>query len=284
MSNSNNKFKSITQVLVIVVIVLFILSLLILGLRLGNFLPNGTDILFIEPKDPKLILQDDKKVWDGETDIEIFSISNTNGHGEITVMSGTGDNVIAPGMEGYYKFSFRNIGNIAITSNCNIKIFFEGKNLNIDFNKIPFKVRLKDFNGIYIVGDENNWVSVGQMSEYFDEKTIGKNSYIFYSLEWCWLFESGNDEFDTLLGNMSAEEKISLIVSIEVEAIQHSDFDAEGGIKSSNSDPRTGGNIVPLPYILLNLAIFIILCILIYIEIKKRKAKVTSIDDQVNKN
>lgn len=270
-SSFSNKMKFVVKGLLIALIILFLLSLVVLIIRIGNFLPNGTDILFIEPKDPEFVMEDDKQVWGGETDIEIFSISSTNGAGEVTVLSGTGDSIIAPGMDGYYKFSFKNIGNIAIDYECNIKASFEGKGIEFIEEELPFNIRLKDYNGNYVIGNDNEWESVSKLVEYYDEQTVGKNCYVYYELEWRWAFESGNDELDTLLGNMSAESDIKLIVSISVDAVQSANLDAEGGLGFSTEDPRTGGNIVPVPYILLNLLILIILASLIYIKIMKDK-------------
>lgn len=272
-NNKSNKMKYIITTLFVTLIILFLLSLLVLVLRIGNFLPNGTDILFIEPKDPEFVAVDDKKVWDGETDIEIFSISNVNGEGQVTVESGTGDNIIAPGMEGYYKFSFKNLGNMAIDYKCNISSTFTGNGIDFIEEDIPFKIRLKDYNGNYIIGSETKWESVNKVVEYIDNQTIGKNCYVYYELEWCWPFESGNDKLDTLLGNMSAESDITLVVSIDVEAFQSSNFEAEGGLEFNGSDPRTGGNIVPAPYIILNIIIAIILAALIYLKVTKAKNK-----------
>ena len=271
-NSKNDKSKFIVRTLLIILIILFILSLLILIIRIGNFLPNGTDILFIEPKEPEFVMGDDKQVWDGETDIEIFSISYTNGDGKVTVLSGTGDNVIAPGMDGYYKFSFKNVGNMAIDYDCNIVASFEGENIEFIEEELPFQIRLKDYNGNYVIGNDNEWKSVSKLVEYYDEQTVGKNCYVYYELEWRWPFESGNDELDTLLGNMSAESGIKLVISISVDAVQSDDIDSEGGLKFTGEDPRTGGDIVHIPYIILNLLILIILGVLIYIEYKRRKA------------
>ena len=84
---------------------------------------------------------------------------------------------------------------------------------------------------------------------------------------------------------MSAESDIKLIVSISVDAVQSENLDAEGGLKFTTEDPRTGGNIVPVPYILLNLLILIILAALIYMKImkdKKEKAAETVVETVEN--
>ena len=273
-NNGNKKFSNASlylKSLCIALLVLFFLSLLVLVIRIGDYLPNYTDIIFIEPKEPSLQITDDKKVWEGETEIEIFSISHTNSNNVITVMSGSGDNVIAPGMEGFYKFCFNNVGNMAIDYDCDITVYFTGLNENIDSSVLPFKVRLKDFNGEYVIGGDDEWAPISELANYSDEKTIGKNSYIYYVLEWSWPFESGNDELDTYLGNHTLTNPLKLVVEIDAYAVQSADYDGGGGIPFDTSDPRTGGNIVPVPYIILNIIVFAILAYLIYHELKKNK-------------
>lgn len=282
-NTKNNESKDnkwyIIIVLLIILIFLFILSLLILVIRIGNFLPNGTDIFFIEPKEAEFIVEDDKTIWSDETSIEIFAISKINGEGKMTVLSGTGDNIIAPGMEGNYKFILKNMGNIAIDYSCNIVASLKGKNITIDEKNIPFKIRLKDYQNNYIIGNDNNGDTIGELKKYVDSKTIGKNCYVYYELEWCWPYESGNDEFDTLLGNMSSESQIDFVIDISFKAVQSEKLNASGGIKFNNKDPRTGGNIVPIPYIVLNLLILIILIILIIL--KKRKKDEENEDNSI---
>ena len=273
-NNGNKKFSNASlylKSLCIALLVLFFLSLLVLVIRIGDYLPNYTDIIFIEPKEPSLQITDDKKVWEGETEIEIFSISHTNSNNVITVMSGSGDNVIAPGMEGFYKFCFNNVGNMAIDYDCDITVYFTGLNENIDSSVLPFKVRLKDFNGEYVIGGDDEWAPISELANYSDEKTIGKNSYIYYVLEWSWPFESGNDELDTYLGNHTLTNPLKLVVEIDAYAVQSADYDGGGGIPFDTSDPRTGGDIVPVPYIILNIIVFAILAYLIYHELKKNK-------------
>ncbi len=290
-TNSNevkDKKTYIIKILLILLIILFILSLLILVIRIGNFLPNGTDIIFIEPKEAEFIGEDDKAVWNEEAKIEIFTINSINGEGKMTVCSGRGDNIIAPGMEGYYKFSFKNLGNIAIDYSCSIIASFEGYNIDFNEKDIPFKIRLKDYQNNYIIGDENTWESIDKLINYQDIKTIGKNCYVYYELEWAWPFESGNDEFDTLLGNMSSKSEIEFTIDISVNAVQSEKLNASGGLKYSNNNPRTGGNIVPAPYIILNLWILIILIALIVLEKRKKdkekNEKNIGVDNNSNNN
>lgn len=281
-SNKSSKLNVTVKVLLITVIVLFLLSMVILGIRLGNFLDNGVDIFFIEPKEPGVTFGDDKQLWNGEAGIDIFEINNKNGEGKITVMSGNGDKVIAPGTSGYYKFNFKNIGNIAIDYNCNIKVSFETENFDFPLEDLPIKVKLRDYQGNYIMGSENTWNSIDALKDYSDFKTIGKNSYVYYELEWCWLFDSGNNELDTYLGNMSATSSVRLVIDLSATAVQSNILDAEGGIPLDGYDMRTGGDIVPLPYILLNVLIFIILVTVLIIKYIQRKEESKKVEEFIN--
>lgn len=268
---NGKKKNSLTTVLLIILLLLFLLSVIILAIRIGDFLPNGSDIIFIEPKEPEMIVEDDKKVWEGKTDIDIFSASYVNGKGEATVVSSNGDKIVAPGTDGFYKFSFKNIGNMAIDYKCTVTLSFEAKGAQFDIEDLPIMVRMKDYQGNYIIGDGEKWEPVSVLETYTDGHTIGKNSYIYYTIEWCWPYESGNDRLDTLLGNLSANESVVLTLKIDAYGEQSDDPDAIGGLQSGTDDPRQGGDIVPAPYIILNVIILLIIAGLIVIEYIKRK-------------
>ena len=52
---NSKKKNSLTTVLLIILLLLFLLSVIILAIRIGDFLPNGSDIIFIEPKETEMI-------------------------------------------------------------------------------------------------------------------------------------------------------------------------------------------------------------------------------------
>lgn len=267
--NESKKSSTIVKVLFIILLILFLLSLLVLALRIGDFLPNGVDIFFIEPKEPEVTFGDDKVLWSGDAEIDIFYIEHKNDQGVVTVVSGSGDKVIAPGTKGYYKFNFKNVGNIAVDYNCSINVSFDTTGI-VGINDLPITVRLKDYEGKYLIGSENKWEKISEVQKFTDSAIIGKNSYVFYEFEWCWAFESGNDELDTLLGNISSNGMAKLVVDLSATAVQSEDYEAIGGLQIDPNDPRTGGNIVPVPYIVLNLLILILLIILLILKKKQR--------------
>lgn len=263
----------IIKALIGLLLFLFLISALLLVIRLGDFLPNNVDIYFIEPKNPEFVMGDDEIVWEEDTQLNIFEISSSNNEGKVTVMSGTGDKIIAPGMEGRYEFRFQNTGNIAIDYNCTVKVLFTCSNDSVDTSVLPIEVRMKDFNGEYLIGSEDEWAKPNEINKYEDAYTIGKNSYVYYVFEWRWLFEGGNDELDTFLGNLSDGTTTSLCVDFFAYARQNVDYNAKGGIPANDNKVLTGGDIVPLPYILLNVLILIVVVILIVLELLQNKKK-----------
>lgn len=269
-NNKSKKTNFIIKVLLILLIVLFLLSLVILALRLTDALPNGIDIFFIEPKEPGVTFGDDKVLWSGDSEIEIFSVEHKNGEGVVTVVSGTGDKVIAPGTKGFYKFNFKNIGNIAVEYDCNIVVSFETTGI-VGIDDLPIKVRLKNYEGQYLIGSETTWEKIASIKQFSDAAVIGKNCYVFYEFEWCWDFESGDDTLDTLLGNISGNGEAKLVIDLSATATQCEDYEAVGGLKIESLDSRTGGNIVPAPYIILNLLILIILVVLLILKKKQKE-------------
>ncbi len=281
-NKKRNKLGLIIKILVIILLLLLLLSLAVLLIRLADFLPNDRDIIFIEPKNPSSTVYDDEVVWDTNTDINIFRTKEVNESGQIVVESSNGDKIIAPGMEGSYRFYVKNTGNIALDTKTVLGVEFIAENLDYDYEKLPIEIRFVNYQGKDLTG--NGWVSVDEVDTCIDELTLGKNRYVYYTLEWRWLFETGDDELDTLLGNLSVNSKVELTVNIAVSATQAEDYDAEGGLDSGLDDPRTGGDLVPAPYIALNVLILLIIIALIVLEVIKRKKKSKETAENVEKN
>ncbi len=277
-----NKLGLIIKILVIILLLLLLLSLGILLIRIADFLPNDRDIIFIEPKLPDVEVSDDEVIWETNTDINIFRTREVNESGQVVVESSNGENIIAPGMEGSYRFYIKNKGNIALDSKTVLGVEFIAENLDYDYSKLPIEIRFVNYQGKDLTG--KGWVSVDEVDTCIDELTLGKNRYVYYTLEWRWLFETGDDAFDTLLGNLSVDSKVELTVNIAVSATQSDDYDADGGLDSGLDDPRTGGDLVPAPYIALNILILLIIIALIILEIIKRKKKSKELEENLSEN
>ena len=273
------KVNTSVKILTIILFLLVILSLSVLLVRIGNILPNNVDIFFIEPKVESTEISDEDQIWGMDTQIDIFSISYSNEKGEIIVESSGGEKIIAPGMSGNYKFQIKNMGNIAVDTKTIVRAEFRVENL--EYTTLPILLRLTDYEGNNL--SNNGWVSVDKFEDCVSELTIGKNSYIYYTLDWRWDFESGDDEFDTLLGNLSVDSVVELHINIVSSATQCENYEAEGGLTLNEDEPRTGGNLVPAPYIVLNLIILIIIIILISLQVSKTKKQSQKIKDFVKK-
>ena len=53
-----------------------------------------------------------------------------------------------------------------------------------------------------------------------------------YIFSWQWPYESGNDEFDTMLGNLAVDEDVTL--TIEINAVAMADEYADGGFATGD--------------------------------------------------
>ena len=275
-----NKLGLIIKILVIILLLLLLLSLGILLIRIADFLPNDRDIIFIEPKLPDVEVSDDEVIWETNKEVNIFRTKEVNESGQVVVESSNGDKIIAPGMEGSYRFYIKNKGNIALNSKTVLGVEFIAENLDYDYSKLPIEIRFVNYQGKDLTG--KGWVSVDEVDTCIDELTLGKNRYAYYTLEWRWLFETGDDDFDTLLGDLSVDSKVELTVNIAVSATQAADYDADGGLDSGLDDPRTGGDLVPAPYIALNILILLIIIALIILEIIKRKKQSKELEENLS--
>ena len=98
----------------IAVIALLFVTIGVVALRIGNSLPDGTDIYFITPKHPDFDINDSENAWQTNQKVSIFSSSYENGQNVTTVLSQNGDDIIAPGTVSIYKFCMYNNGNVAM--------------------------------------------------------------------------------------------------------------------------------------------------------------------------
>ena len=99
-----------------------------------------------------------------------------------------------------------------------------------DYN-FPLKVRLYDDKGLYLIGSEAEYVQVQKAAIAQHPGLLGANSYQTFTLELYWEFEGGNDELDTLYGDLSAQKGVNLTLKINTYAEEHIDPTAQGGNK-----------------------------------------------------
>ena len=213
---------------------------------------------------PGFEVYDDNTVWSTNTDIEIFRISYENGEQKITVNSSDGDKLIAPGTENSYVFKLKNTGNVPLKYSVQINAKIEPAGITI-----PVTARLSRHDGKWITGNGTNaYVNAPNLDLAEDEATIGVGKFTYYTLDWQWPFETGNDERDTLLGNMAVDEDLTFTIEI----ITHAEFDGVGediGILP----PQTGDNSRLALWLTIAMSSLVIIVVLIIID---RRAKRTN--------
>lgn len=162
---------------------------------------------------PKLESRDEELVWSTETQVELFRAEYANEEGVITVQSANGEKVIAPGTENSYTFKLKNTGSAPLEYTVDVSAFFTAAN-----EAIPMTARLSRYDGKWIVGDGDSFIPVAQLGQIEDSATLGAGKFTYYTLDWCWPFESGDDARDTALGAVTATQDLSFTLVIETTA------------------------------------------------------------------
>lgn len=220
------------MLMVNIVFVLLLITLGIVALRVGNYLPENTDILFIVGKNPNVEVSDqDETSWKTGQQVNIFQSTSANEQGEITVASQDGTKVIAPGTQTTYQFTMCNSGNMAVHYETDLDFTLKVGNEKQESYQFPLLVRLSNASGVYLIGGEDEWVNVADATLSRYVSVLGASSYETFTLELLWQFEGGNDELDTLYGDLSAEKGVTLILGINTYAEEHIEPDAQGGTR-----------------------------------------------------
>ena len=133
-----------------------------------------------------------------------------NGEKVITVNSGNGDKVIAPGTENSYTFKLKNTGNVALDYTVEVDAYFTPADI-----EIPITGRLNRYDGTWVIGGKDEYAKVPVLDTAEDNATLGAGKYTYYTLDWLWPFESGNDELDTMLGNLAVDQELTFTIVIK---------------------------------------------------------------------
>ena len=248
------------MLMVNIVFILLLMTIGLIALKVGNVLPDGTDILYIVGRNPSVETGDKDKTWEVNENINIFKASYQNDKGETTVISQDGTKLIAPGVKTSYKFTMYNKGNIAVIYDVDIDFELRiGKEKQIDYY-FPLQVRLLTERGNYLIGDEDEWVNVDDATLSNHVSVLGADSYETFELQLMWQFEGGNDELDTMYGDESVEKGVELTLGINTYAEEHLDPTAQGGTRINvEKNIEYGGTFRWLWLILLMLNIAIII-------------------------
>lgn len=173
---------------------------------------------------PGAVTRDENTVWQGQTEVEIFSIRYDNASGETTVHSSNGAKVLAPGVGGSYSFELENTGDVSLDCTMEMNAWFSDSEY-----PIPIYVRVTDHQGNFLLGSESEMVDVLRLNEVSESGTVAAGHVLPYTLEWEWPFEQ-DDAYDTLLGNLAVEQDITLTIEIKTTATCSEDSDNEGGV------------------------------------------------------
>lgn len=184
---------------------------------------------------------DEKAVWTTNTKVDIFRVSYENEARVVTVHSDNGEKLFAPGTENSYTFKLKNTGNVGLKYTVDVEAFFNPADLYI-----PIWGRLNRYDGKWIVGGLNRYVEAEQLNGAHDEATLGAGKYTYYTLDWNWPFESGDDEWDTMLGNLAVDQDLTFTIIIKTRAEALTDGDDSGG-GGDGGGSGGGGGITP-PY------------------------------------
>lgn len=219
------------MLMVNIVFVLLLMTLGIIALRVGNYLPENTDILFIVGKNPSVEVGDQEHpTWETGKNVRIFESSYANENGETTVVSQDGTKLIAPGVTTTYQYTMYNSGNMAVIYETDLDFILKIGGERQKDAAFPLQVRLKSQSGSYLIGSETEWVDVSEAVLNQHVSLLGAFSYETFTLELRWLFEGGNDELDTMYGDCSAEKGVALTMNINTYAEEHVEPEAQGGI------------------------------------------------------
>lgn len=210
-----------------------------------------------------MVIDENDVIWGTETEVEIFKVSYENGEGNVTVKSDNGEKVVAPGTENSYTFKLKNTGNVPVRYWLDIDAYITPGD-----NMIPIESRVNRYDGEWIVGGQKVWVDVPVLDAAEDAGTLGSGKYTYYTLDWRWPFESGNDEYDTFLGNLAADgEDITITIVIKTVATATDDPGRDDGI----TPPDTGDNSIISLWIALAVGSVVLIMILLIFLYKEKK-------------
>lgn len=215
------------------------------------------------PQNPGFEVGDDKTVWGTNTQVEIFRIFYENGEQIITVNSENGEKVIAPGTENSYTFKLKNTGNVALDYTVEVDAYFTPADITI-----PITGRLNRYDEKWIIGGKDVYATVPVLDTASDSATLGAGKYTYYTLDWQWPFESGNDELDTMLGNLATEQDLTFTIVIKTTATVSEDPDDDSGI---TPPPQTGDNTNLALLITIAISSFVIMVYLMFSQNSKKR-------------
>lgn len=212
-----------------------------------------------------------------EAEAEIFKFSYDE-TGKITVIGveGNPDKLIAPGTKNLYRFTLRNRGETTLSYTLTTEAYITGTD-----EYIPVDVRLWDYTNKYLVGTPEEMVDVMELNNVKENADLGPGRYAPYALEWEWPFEEGDDEHDTMLGNMAVGEDLVLHIVIRTIAEYDENADPNAGLIDP---PQTGDDSQVVLLGLLFVISFVGICSVIFAFIKSNRKEKQMEEKRAEKN
>lgn len=210
--------------------------------------PQPTDMF-----NPGFAVKDDVQTWSTNTQIDIFKVTYENGDGEITVRSDDGDKVFAPGTDNSYTFKLINTGDVTLEYGLEVRAYFTPDTIDL-----PIDARINRYDGKWLSPEEGAFVDVLLLDGITDTDLLGAGKYTYYTIDWRWLFESGHDDIDTMLGNMAVNEDLAL--TIEINTIAMATEEPGGGI----TVPDTSDNTNTILWMCLGFGSTLLIVLLVY--------------------
>ena len=192
-----------------ILIILLILSTALLSVRLYDFVTLDKRSLSIKTNT--------------DTGFDLFSINYKNALGEITVEGADGDKVIAPGTDVEYTIRIRNADKVTLNYTLEPVADFHSE------YEIPVEARILAPDDTYIAGDAKTWVTISEINSTSDEHTLAPGETAEYYFQWRWPFESGDDAYDTFLGNETLTQDISIEISSAIYAEANTEISVNPG-------------------------------------------------------
>ena len=215
-NETNNSVRSNTSAngafwtAIAILILLLVLSTVILLIQLYSFATIDERVLSIKSNT--------------DARFDVFSLQYENASGEITVIGTEGEKIIAPGTDVEYAVRLRNADKVALDYEPlpTAKFYSE--------YKIPVYVRIIGPDETYVAGDAKNWILIEDLNDTRTTATLKKGESVEYIFQWKWPYESGDDGYDTFLGDNVYEENIGVIVSFDVYATANTTLDDNDGL------------------------------------------------------
>ncbi|MBR5558829.1 MAG: hypothetical protein IKU72_01115 [Oscillospiraceae bacterium] len=216
--------------------------------------------------------EDGTNPWATMTPVEIFRTSYSEDGYTVTVQSGNGDKIIAPGTENKYTFKLKNNASALMDYTVSMEATIQPAGITI-----PVEGRMSRYDGLWVAGGEDSYVDITAMNGQLDQASLHGGRFVYYTLDWRWPFD-GNDELDTLLGDMAAHEDISLTIVITTTATERTAPPGGGGGGGSDPDdpigiipPDTGDISQSQMWMIIALIAFALLMLLMFAEEREKR-------------